>query len=614
VIALLLAGCVDDVTFIEGHFDGPAAVAVLHPETGGPFYEPVGFVANSRSGRIVPLDIKHGWLLADDRSAPFLEAQPIPTGADRILGEIAVFAPTTDEVSLFVADAANATLLSVDYIQGVAEDGSFITARPRLEGEVEFIDADGSGDAATLESFTLGTGYATTEEWVLEFDGTSWSVTGSRSGAQEYDARSLEPYLSDDGSLEFLIQGAATKGDRFEFVVDSGIEELDLGGVVEGLHMAPTQEWLYAAVTSLEDGTGRVAVLDPLTRTERGSLDLPEGARPHRFSSDLSGDLLYISDARSGAVYEVLVDAADPTASLIRVLEMPGPVVDVAYQADEDYEHLFVALAGDTVLHLWDLQADGWKDINTATPEVDGIELQTPVTGLATGLDPVLLVQEGPNGTRPRERVIAAATFEGVLTTVEARTGCLMVDEEGPNAVLDPDVPFDDEGDISTPTLEASGATGRSVQVNPCGGISRTQTWVLTYDGSLGAWVVEGGLAGVQENLVFEDERYVSDKGEISLLVRSGTLPSTNGDRFTFHVDSGVAEVNGDISGDGFVAGDEPRLEIPTRPVPFSYLAGPEAEAWAEVNRKVGVLWAQQNADTVLRVNLEANKIEVIWD
>ncbi len=611
---LLLAACLNETTFIEGHFDGPTSVAVLHAETGGPFYEPVAFVSNSRSGLIVPLDVKHGWLLADDRASPFLEAQPIPTGADRILGEIAVFAPDTEHISLFVADNKTATLLTVDYIQGIGGDGAFIHSRPRLVGEVDFVDADGSGDAATLDGLELRSGYATTEDWVLQFDGTSWEVTGSRSGDQAFDARTLEPYSTDDGALHFLISGAATKGDRFEFSVDSGVGEIDLAGVVGGLYMSPVQDWLYAAVTSLEDGTGRVAVIDPTTGLERGSLDLPEDARPHRFSGDLSGDLIYVSDARSGAVYEVIVDPIDPTSSAVRTLEMPGPVIDVAYQADEHYEHLFVALAGDTQLHLYDLVADAWKDINTATPEVDAIELQTPITGLATGLDRILLQQFGPNGTRASDRVVVASTFEGVLTTIEAGTGCLMVDESGPFATMDTDLPFDDEGETSTPSLEASGATGRAVQVNSCGGIARTQTWVLTYDGSLGAWVAEGARSGVQDNLVYEDERYVSDSGEISLLVRSGTLPSTSGDRFMFHVDSGVAEVDGDISGDGVVAGDEPRLEIPTRPVPFSYLAGPDAESWAEVNRKVGVLWPQQNADMVLRVNLEANKIEVIWD
>lgn len=614
MILLLLSACVEDSTFIEGHFDGPVSVAVLDPETGGPFYEPVGFVANSRSGLIVALDIKHGWLLADDRAAPFLHAQPVPTGQDRILGDIAVYAPDTEHVSFFVADAQTASLLSVDYIQGIQADGAFIHARARLVDEIAFVDTDSSGDAPTLEHFELHNGYATTEDWVLEFDGSTWSVEGSRSGDQQYDVTALEPYQTDGGELSFLVSGTATKGDRFEFSVDSGVTETDLGGVVEALHMSPVQDWLFAAVTSLEDGSGWVSVVDPVTGLEAGQLALPDGARPHRFSGDLSGDLLYVSDARSGAVYEVLVDAADPVASAVRTLAMPGPVIDVAYQADEDYEHLFVALAGDTELHLYDLVADDWKDINTATPEIDGVDLQTAIVGLATGLDPIYTQQPGPNGTTPRERVIVASTFEGVLTTVEARTGCLMVDEIGPYAVLDADTPYDDEGETSTASLEASGATGRSVQVNSCGGVALTQTWVLTYDGAQGVWLVEGARSGVQDNVAFEDERYVSDAGEVSFLIRSGTLPSTSGDRFTFTVTSGVAEIDGDINRDGLVVGDEPRLEVPTRPVAFSYLAGPDADAWAEVNRKVGVLWAQQNADTVLRVNLEANKIEVIWD
>ena len=69
-----------------------ACCAVLRPEEGGPFYEPIGFVTNSRSGLIHPLDLKHGWLLADDPLSPFLWGASLPTGADRILGDVVAWA------------------------------------------------------------------------------------------------------------------------------------------------------------------------------------------------------------------------------------------------------------------------------------------------------------------------------------------------------------------------------------------------------------------------------------------------------------------------------------------------------------------------------------------
>ncbi|MCP4919292.1 MAG: hypothetical protein GY913_20515 [Proteobacteria bacterium] len=609
---VLLALACTQTQLVEGRFDGPVGVAVLHPEDGGPFYEPTAYVSNSRNGRIVQLDVKHGWLLADDPSSPFLDGQPIPTGTDRILGEIAVYAPDAENVSLFVGDSHTRTLLSVDYVQGVNDDGSLITARPVLDGEVVFEDVDGSGETTTLDQLELRTGYATTEDWVLEFDGTAWSVTGSRSGLQTLEASGLEPYATDDGSLSFVIHGAATKGDRITFSVDSGVDELDLGGVVEGLVLVP--DALLVAVTSLEDGTGWVSVVDPIVFTEVGRLPLGDTARPHRFSTDLSGDLVYISDARDALVYEVLLDAQDPDSSAVRALEMPGPVTDVAYQADSDYEHLFVGLADEAYLHVYDLSSDSWIDTNPATPGVDPMYMGTPIVGMATGLDAVLLQHGGSTGERPSERVVAVGTFEGVLSIVEGRTGCMTTDELGPYATLDDTVPFSDAGETSTPNMDANGATGRPIQVNPCGGIAVSETWTATYDGTEGNWVLEGTRTGIQEGRAWSDERYISDDAGFSFLIRSGTLPETAGDRFTFHVFDGTAEITGDTNDDGLITGTDVRMELPARPVPYSFYAGPDSDSWEAVNRKVGVLWPQTNSDTILRVNLQAAEIEAIWD
>ena len=62
IVALLVAtGCTENAPRIRP-FDGPGASSVLGPGN-GPFEEPVGFVANSRNGIIVPIDLKHGILL-----------------------------------------------------------------------------------------------------------------------------------------------------------------------------------------------------------------------------------------------------------------------------------------------------------------------------------------------------------------------------------------------------------------------------------------------------------------------------------------------------------------------------------------------------------------------
>ena len=66
-----LCGC-DDTFERTPSFDGPAASTVLDNQEMGPFDEPVGFVANSRNGRIVPIDLKHATLFSDQVAAPFI--------------------------------------------------------------------------------------------------------------------------------------------------------------------------------------------------------------------------------------------------------------------------------------------------------------------------------------------------------------------------------------------------------------------------------------------------------------------------------------------------------------------------------------------------------------
>ena len=66
----------------------------------GPFEEPVGFVANTRSGLIVPVDLKHATLLSDQVAAPFVRPRWVSTGSARILGQLAAWAPTDDQITV----------------------------------------------------------------------------------------------------------------------------------------------------------------------------------------------------------------------------------------------------------------------------------------------------------------------------------------------------------------------------------------------------------------------------------------------------------------------------------------------------------------------------------
>ena len=72
VFALLCSAglaCNDDTSGRHA-FDGPTSSTWL--EAGeGPFDDAVGFVANSRSGTIVPIDLKHATLMGDQNASPF---------------------------------------------------------------------------------------------------------------------------------------------------------------------------------------------------------------------------------------------------------------------------------------------------------------------------------------------------------------------------------------------------------------------------------------------------------------------------------------------------------------------------------------------------------------
>ena len=81
----------------------------------------MGFVANTRSGTIVPLDLKQGTLLSDNISAPFMLPRVVATGDQRQLGEIAAWAPTEETITLFATDLNYNVLLVAPYIIGMVE-------------------------------------------------------------------------------------------------------------------------------------------------------------------------------------------------------------------------------------------------------------------------------------------------------------------------------------------------------------------------------------------------------------------------------------------------------------------------------------------------------------
>jgi len=604
-----LWGCDPDDT-TDPHFDGPVAAAVLHPLQGGPFEEPVGFVSNSRSGRITALDLKHGRLLSDSPSCSFLRSAYVATGRDRILGDIAVFAPADDQVSLLVADLAHDLLVQAPYVTAVDPWPQFV--EPSATDPV-FVDVDGSGDSVTVDDLQLRRGYTTTEDWVLEFDGDSWEATGSRSGRQGELASFDEAYHTGMRELEFTLLGSATAGDRVELSTDTGVVEHDLGGAVQAMALHPDRSVLAASIFDRDAGSGHLVFFDIESSALLGELVLDEGAQPYRMDWTPDGDRLYLADASLAQAWEIAFDADDPLASTLSSIPAPAPLIDLAFVETELGERLAMAPVGLNRVDLYDLSSSSFVNVNPYTDEPVGLDLGTPVVGLAAAPFPVQLQQTTEFGARAVEPVVVVSLFSGHMVQIEAASGCLAQDESGPRSLeSDSDsFSFADYGEASDPYIWEDEATERRIAVSSCAGVARSEEWQLLYDGVEQAWWVEGDLSELQEGMALNDQRYVSDEGAISFTIMSGVSPVTDGDRYYATVRDGVLRASGDLDRDG---DEEQYFELPGRPSTFWYDAGSTGGGWDELDRRAFALWPITNSDYVGRVRLSSAHTEVIWD
>ena len=633
-IAMGLAGC--DNTFVRTpSFDGPSASTVLDSREMGPFEEPVGFVANSRNGRIVPIDLKHATLLSDQVAAPFLRPRWTATGTGRLLGQLAVWAPTDEQVTLFVADNANNVLVEAPYITGM--DPNPLVADPSVSAST-FDDKDDSGDDSTLENIVLANGWTTTETWTLEYDGSEWTVIGSASGLQTKRAQFNDRFKSDNHEVAFKITGKATRGDTLTFDTDTGIIEHDLGGNILALKRVPEQPLLVASVFDPLTETNDIVVWDLDLRIERGRFTLPEGSQGWRFSFGESEAELYIADARNPRVFEVLFDIEDPAISVWQEIPTAAPVSDVAWisdsltdgelaldaldtggvfddpSIDRDYEHLFVALAGASRVDVYDLRTGSWINVNPLDGVVGGLDLTSPVVGIAPSRERVYLPERNDLERRIESKVVAVTTYNGSLLLLEGATGCVATSYEGPHVPITQGyetVQFNDTGRPSNPSLLVDDATARRVQTSHCGGVLRTERWSLTFDEIQGNWEVDGSLSGVQNGRAEEDVRYVSDNGSISFTVVAGSEASSDGDNFDFYTDEGILRIDRMLRQG---ASQADALELPAAPTLFEYRMGNSDGGWDSKRERTMVLLPVVNSDVVLRVRVKQWDVEVVWD
>jgi hypothetical protein len=606
----LLLGACSKTTLIDPHFDGPIAVTVLQPETGGPFLRSVGFVSNSRGGRITPLDLKAGRILSDDPAASFLRGSYLATGDARILGDIAVHAPDTETITLFVGDFLTSRLLEVPYVVGF--DRAPIEVVPQA-GEPLFEDLDSSGDETYVAGLHLRAGYTTTETWTFVYREGGWDIEGSRSGKQALQAFFGAQYRTAYRELEFELTGSATEGDRITLTTDTGIVEYDVGGAVQGMALSPDQAVLALSTFDRDTARTGLVLFDTASRLVLGSIPLPEGSQPYRLDWDDAGERLFVADVSLPQFYEIEVDRAVPADSLLQVHATALPLTDLAWIAIEGTERLVLAPVGQNRLELLDLPTGLLVDPNPYTDEILGVDLGSPVTGLSAVplLVPTNEVTEwGAHYERP---LVAVSLLNGSMVLLDAGTGCLAPDRYGPRSyeASSDNYAFTDLGAASDPLMLEDEATGRHLTVNACPGLAVDESLSIVYLESEQAWRVEGSRSGPRDELAYENQRYISEDGLIGFTVMSGLLPSTDGDRYTATLKSGVLRVVGDLDGDETV--DRPFM-LPGRPQAFWYEAGATGGGWdAPVTRIYG-LWPIVNSDLVVRARLDKGNPEVIWE
>lgn len=608
----LLLAC-SDTSSILLHFDGPIAAAIV-PGGTSVFDDPVGVVANQRSGVIVPVDLKAGRLLTLSESASFLRTPALPTGQRRLLGDVEVYVDADGATTVWATDTAGPAVLRLPWY-GVDADGQPVLGHAAAGGS-GFVDVDGSGDDAALYDVAVRDGFTTTEDWSISYDGTRWWAEGTASGLQTTEPQVDTPYWSDHGELGFTLSGSATAGDRFEVRTDNGLVETATPEVV--IDLALHDGVVYGSYAD-DDGSGLYA-WDALTGATEPGVRFGSGSGAGRMTvADVDGvPTVFVADTRLPQVHRVRLD----TLEVLEPVPAAAPVLDVAVSAGQDesgiaFEHLFVAPAGLLRVDVYDLWTDTAVDPNPITPEVEGVYLGSPVSGLAASVGSVWQQRETTWGALPRVPAVAVSTGDGYVFQLDGSTGCAVTDLRGPHgpnqiwSSTDSYAALNDRGAASDVSLWVDAYSGEQAAFSGCGGVTQTETWTITFEAATTSWSVEGSQSGSQVARAYDDVRYLSDTGAVSFLIVSGARPATDGDAFLLSVDAGLLAIKGvDTNQDTTI---DNALVFPGRPAAFEYFAGPTGGGWDDTARREGLLLPLTDADAAARIDLDAGRSEVQW-
>lgn len=604
-LALLSAGCTQLERY-EGAFAVPNGLAVTPDGGHGPFSEPIAYVANLASGQVHALATRQGRFVNERPTGAFLRGNPLPLGRGRVVHSLAAWSPEPELLSVYAADQAFGQLVEVPHIVGADALGP-ITATPVVLPPI--------GPAADLlRSAEATAGLTSTETFTLRWRADQWWIDGSRSGRLRMPALPDEPYHDEATGLRLTIGAASSEGATLSFRVDTGIVEHDLRAAPLALLSLP-EHGLIATIVTTDPGRSEVWWFEPASGQVVGEVELPVDSQPVRLAAGLGQ--VWIADTTHPVIWRV-----QPGDTLPESVPIAAPAADVAI--GEQTGLLFAALAGRGELWAVELQTERPIDLNPWVEGTSPFPMHSPIRGIAALPTPVRYPFEDQDGLRPRSEVLAISLSAGAIVFFDQRSRCLVPGSLGPRTQL---IRFGALGDHSAdfsripgaPTLLRNPTNDRSVVVNPCAGLARPEAWRVVFDAAEQAWVVTGELSGEQRTRAYEGQRYTSDRGEISFVIRSGTTPSTHGWSFSFNVTDGALRIAAD-SGAEINPFDffrrqltEVRFGLPDRPVGLSYVDGSDEPGWQSADRVSLALVPVQGANAVARVRPDLAEADNLW-
>jgi hypothetical protein len=602
---VLLAGCAD-VEPYDGAFDFPTALGVLQEST--IFDEPIGYVASGHSGQISLLALKQGRFLTDDPYVSFLRGAPIATGRDRIITDLGAFQPSDTTIMVVAADMAFGQVITVPHVIDV-EDGTPIELDATISEPV-FTDADKNGDVATMSDIVVKSGYTSTETWTVTYEVDAWLVHGSRSGDQPLLASTGAPFVGEERDIAFTINGNATSGDYFTVDTDNGLVEYETGGLPTHLSLSP--DGAVAAVVVYNSTTEETALrwFDTMEGAFRDAdVDLPVESIPASMDWSEDGTRLFVSDEGYPAIWEI-----SPTKTEVVEHIMPFTSSDVTHLSGST-ERLYIATASGKEVWTYDLNQGTFQDVNATLEGVQPTTFTSPINGIEAISSSYDFPSFDDSGVQPYGRSVGVSLYDGSVVFIEEESGCLVEDSLGPHTIASTSAAnFDYQTSYSGidfgPYLEQNGSDYNHVVVNGCAGIAVEEDWTLMYNSALGAWEVEGIYSGEQTNLAYEDQRYISDKGEVTFLIRAGGTPTQDGWRITFEVSNGAITANGDNTGSG---NRDVLFDMPGDLTFFEYRVGGSDGGWDLIDNRPFLLGFSSTNDVVARIHPQTGYLEVSW-